>query len=288
MDIDRFKYFITIVEAGSLTKASKILGISHSGLSKAVSTLESETKTVLFRPQGRGLEITAEGKWLYQKALEVLALTDVIGRGQQPELQLLRIGLSEVIAVSCSGLLSAEFEESIAFHQVEVGELEGKIISNEIDFGVAFVPSPKPELEYLALGEIRFNAFVREDLLKKGPSVDIPFVVPASEYPFNPAGYKNRDGWPKDIKRLSRFFVSSFAIALDLVRKGQCAVYMPDFLAKQENANTPAGRHIKVISEFSQARSKRKVYLVKRQSQPESKEMKKVSRILRQVCCSKA
>ena len=140
MDTDRFKYFITIVEAGSLTKASEILGISHSGLSKAVSTLESETKTALFRPQGRGLEITTEGKWLYQKALEVLALTDVISRGKQSERQLLRVGLSEAIAVSCSGLLSAEFEEPMAIYQVEVGELEGKIISNEIDFGVAFVP----------------------------------------------------------------------------------------------------------------------------------------------------
>lgn len=68
MDTNKLKYFVAVAETGSLTKASKILGISHSGLSKAVSALETEAKLKLFRPQGRGLEITLEGKWFYLEA----------------------------------------------------------------------------------------------------------------------------------------------------------------------------------------------------------------------------
>ena len=74
METHRLRYFCAIAETGSLTKASEILGISHSGLSKAVSVLEMETHLKLFRPLGRGLEITSDGKWLYQKAQQILKI----------------------------------------------------------------------------------------------------------------------------------------------------------------------------------------------------------------------
>ena len=78
MDTHRLRYFCTIAETGSLTKASEILGISHSGLSKAITALEDETNLQLFRPQGRGLEITKDGKWFYQKAQEILKIENEI------------------------------------------------------------------------------------------------------------------------------------------------------------------------------------------------------------------
>lgn len=281
MDTDKLRYFSAVAESGSLTRAAQILGISHSGLSKAISALEEETQVALFRPLGRGLEITQEGKWLYTKAQEILKIADEIRRGKKVEKSVVRIGLSEVLAITCAGALAEEFAEPIALSVTDVGELEGKIVSGELDFGLAFVPSPRAELEYLEVGEVRMNSYAREDLAKRFEASEIPFVVPSTEAPFNPLGYRIRDGWPKDIARNPFFSASCFAIAIDLLRAGKAAAYMPDFIAAQEEKIVKVKAHAK-------AETKRKLFLVKPQAAEESREMKKAAKVLRKICCGRA
>lgn len=284
METERLKYFVVIAETGSLTKASQILGISHSGLSKAVSSLEDETKLKLFRPQGRGLEITDEGKWFYLKAIEILKITHEVLQGRKKTNHVVRMGLSELFAVTCASLISQELQTPISFVETDIGDIETKLLANEVDFGIAFIPTPKQELEYLEIGSIHFGVYARRDL-ELTDVKDLPFTVPISEYPTNPMGYKNRDGWPIDLPRQSKFFVSGFSIALDLLRSGQTALYMPDFVVALENQRINKEQHkIVKIQEYKKAETKRKVYLVKRQSAEETKEIKKVSKVLRQIC----
>lgn len=284
METDRLKYFTIIAETGSLTKAAAILGISHSGLSKAISALEVETKIKLFRPQGRGLEITPEGKRFYLKAQEILKILNEISTGQGHTKLPIRIGLSGVIAMTCAGLIAKELSGPISLAEIDIGEVEGKIISGDLDFGISFIPVPKPELEYLELGTVTLNSYVREDLLKSGPVEELPYAIPITDYPLNPLGYKNRDGWPTDVRRRPRFAVNSFSIALDLLRAGQSAIYMPDFAAKLENAKGGAHKFV-MVKEHKAAQTKRKVYLVKRHTDEETKEMKKLAAFVRRTCC---
>jgi DNA-binding transcriptional LysR family regulator len=286
METYRLKYFCTIAETGSLTKASEILGISHSGLSKAISVLEEETKLQLFRPQGRGLEITPEGKWLYQKALEILKIENEISNGTKTETSSLRIGLTEVIAITCAGLLAREFSEALMILETDVGELESKILGGELDFGYIFSPAPKPGLEYLEIGDVKFNSFARADFLKGRPPEEYFFTVPATNMPFNPLGYKIRDGWPQEIPRVPKFAASSFSIALDLLRKGESIVYMPNFVATLENEGLAEKSSLVKVPHHQNAESRRKLFLVKPKTADESKEMKKISKVLRKICCS--
>jgi DNA-binding transcriptional LysR family regulator len=288
MDTDKLRYFSTVAETGSLTKASQLLGISHSGLSKALSALEVEVKIKLFRPQGRGLEITSEGRWFYQKAQEILKIADEVLKGTKEKRSLVRIGLSGVIVMTCSGSLAEEVGTPLMLHEIDVGEVEGKIIGDELDFGIAFIPSPKPELEYLEIGEVRFNSHVRDDLMKRLTADSLPYAVPVSDFPFNPLGYRNRDGWPNDVPRTAYFSVSGFAIALDLLRAGQAAIYMPDFVASLENSQSPNRPKIVPVKEHKAAQTRRKLFLVKRQAAEESTEMKKVAKVVRRICCAKS
>lgn len=287
MDTDKLRYFVMIAETGSLTKAAQIIGISHSGLSKAISALEAESNVKLFRPLGRGLEITPEGKWFYQKAQEILKIADEIYQAKELERLPVRIGISGAIVITCAGHLAEELKQPMQLVEIDVGEVEAKIIGGEIDFGIAFIPSPKPELEYLEIGEVRFGSYARADFLKTNDSANLPFVVPASDYAFNPLGYKNRDGWPKDIPRNPRFAVSGFAVALDLLRAGQAGVYMPEFVAQLENDRS-GSEMIVAVPEHKKAQTLRKLFLVKRQIVEESAEMKKVAKVMRRICCVKA
>ena len=286
MDTDRLRYFVTVVEAGSLTKASLALNISHSGLSKAISTLQSEIQTVLFRPAGRGLEITEEGKWFYQKALAILSIADEINRGPTVNHVAIRIGLSSLIATTCAGRMAEALRQPLVLHEIDVGELEGKILSDELDFGIAFVPTPVPELDYLKLGEVAFSSFARSDLVQKFNGEPLPYIVPISDLPTHPAGYRSRDGWPKEVTRRPHYWVRELSIALDLLKSGHGAAYMPDFIAKIENRD--GARRIVRVAEHSQARTKRALFLVKRQTKLESKEMKQVSNVLRKICCARS
>ena len=285
METSRLKYFCTIAETGSLTKAAEILGVSHSGLSKAVTVLQNETGLQLFRPQGRGLEITDQGKWFYKKALDILKIENEITVGVNVQLQQVRIGLSEVIAVTCAGALAAEINEPMTIIETDVGEAETLILDGELDFGFTFTPSPRIEIDYLDLGSVKFNAYAQADYLKNKSILDVAYTVPATIVAFNPQGYKIRDGWPQDLPRTKKFQVSGFNVALNLLRTGQSAVYMPDYVALLENELRTEKLQIIKVPFHQEAQSKRKLFLVKNKTNDESKEMKKVTKILRRICC---
>jgi DNA-binding transcriptional LysR family regulator len=187
--------------------------------------------------------------------------------------------------MTCAGPIGAELNLPLEMSEVDVGEVEAKIIGGELDFGIAFIPSPRPELEYLPLGSVVFNSFAREDLIQKSPTSEIPYAVPTSDFPSNPLGYKNRDGWPKDTPRRPFYSVSNFAVALSLLREGQAAVYMPEYVAAQENAYSAGALKIAKIKDHAKAETRRQLFLVKSLSSIESREMKKVSKVIRKHCC---
>jgi len=78
MDWDKLKIFHTVAEASSFTKASTVLNLSQSAISRQIQSLEYELKIKLFERHARGLVLTDNGKYLFQTAHEVIAkLKDV-------------------------------------------------------------------------------------------------------------------------------------------------------------------------------------------------------------------
>lgn len=64
MAADIYEIFLTVAEAKSYSRASDRLHITPSGISQAVSRLESELGVVLFHRSARGVTLTAEGERL--------------------------------------------------------------------------------------------------------------------------------------------------------------------------------------------------------------------------------
>ena len=78
MDWDKLKIFHTVAEASSFTKASTILNLSQSAISRQIQSLENELKIKLFERHARGLVMTSNGEYLYKTAHEVISkLKDV-------------------------------------------------------------------------------------------------------------------------------------------------------------------------------------------------------------------
>ena len=73
MDWDKLKIFHTVAEASSFTKASTILNLSQSAISRQIQSLETDLKIKLFERHARGLALTDNGKYLFQTAHEVIS-----------------------------------------------------------------------------------------------------------------------------------------------------------------------------------------------------------------------
>ena len=70
--------FHAVAEAGNFTKATYVLNLSQSAISRQIQSLEQELKTQLFERHARGLSLTENGEYLFKTAHEVISkLKDV-------------------------------------------------------------------------------------------------------------------------------------------------------------------------------------------------------------------
>lgn len=72
MNLRRLKYFVKIVDIGSLTQAAEVLHIAQPALSQQVATLEGELDQQLLIRSRRGVTPTPAGKILYIHAQTIL------------------------------------------------------------------------------------------------------------------------------------------------------------------------------------------------------------------------
>lgn len=72
MNFRRLKYFVKIVDIGSLTQAAEVLHIAQPALSQQVATLEGELNQQLLIRTKRGVTPTDAGKILYTHARAIL------------------------------------------------------------------------------------------------------------------------------------------------------------------------------------------------------------------------
>lgn len=288
METDRLRYFCTIVDAGSLTKAAEVLGISHSGLSKAMSVLQDELGFKILAPKGRGLELTEKGKELYEQSRKIVEMVHSLKREPLSLTAVPRIALPESLALAAAQALTAEMQDGVTIDDLDSGEIEARIIDRRIDFGFTFVPFPDKNLEHLKITTVGLASFAHARAFRSVDPESIPYVVPSSELKENPLSLKIRDGWNSILNRQTPFRANSLSIALKMVQAGQCAIYVPKFVVNQFNLYVAKNYQMTELdlpsARKNKERSQRSIFLVKRASDDESKPMKRVVKVIRQIC----
>src|SRR5580658_5318914 len=122
MELRHLRYFLTVAELLSFTKASAQLRIAQPALSRRIQDLEDEIGVDLLKRSPRGVTLTAEGKLFLEKTRHLLKLADesveqvrALARGQFGELH---IGYSPSPTVELLPPALAAFQK--AFPQVNV------------------------------------------------------------------------------------------------------------------------------------------------------------------------
>lgn len=74
MELRNLRYFLTVAEASSISKAAKILNITQPTLSRQLKELEIELGTELFKRESKGIKLTEDGIFLKNRSEEIISL----------------------------------------------------------------------------------------------------------------------------------------------------------------------------------------------------------------------
>lgn len=147
MQLRQLIYFLTVADEGSFNKAAEKLFATQPNLSKAISNLESELKVKIFCRTNHGVELTEDGKKLYQYARTIMTQVELIeGLAMEEVPRILSVASYPILTISrlMSEFYNRHRSEPILFklseerayrviEMVENGEADiGFIMNNQV------------------------------------------------------------------------------------------------------------------------------------------------------------
>jgi LysR family nitrogen assimilation transcriptional regulator len=161
MNIRRLRYFLKIIDVGSLTGAAEVLHIAQPALSQQLSTLEAEFRQRLVIRSKQGVTPTTAGLVLYRHAQTILrqleqARSDVSSAGEHLS-GAVSVGLAPGTAASALALpllqsVRTRYPEIVLYINENFGTTLSELIMNgRMDMAVLYGFKTVPELDYVPL-----------------------------------------------------------------------------------------------------------------------------------------
>lgn len=145
MELRQLRYFVQVVESGSLTQAAAVLNVVTSALSQQITRLESELSTRLLQRGPSGVRPTDAGVAFWRQAQLALRHADEAGRAAQTARLAghVSVGLATTTAsVLGLPLIKARSQRypDVRLHMVEglSGHLAGMLNARQLDVAVMF------------------------------------------------------------------------------------------------------------------------------------------------------
>ncbi|WP_430471205.1 LysR substrate-binding domain-containing protein [Thalassospira lucentensis] len=200
MDIRQLRYFVKIVETGSLSKASKQLFVAQPALSQQISKLEEYVGRPLLIRSSKGVKPNQNGQALYHHARLVLRQFDQaisIAKAENETVQgMVSIGLPATTVAALGLDLIKRLRErypGILINVVEAmsGHIDQLIHQNQLDLAVLFNDEHDDELVIEPLMVEELFLFLSEDSKLLPPDqttvtvaevAALPLIVPTSSH----------------------------------------------------------------------------------------------------------
>jgi LysR family transcriptional regulator, nitrogen assimilation regulatory protein len=152
MDLRQLRYFVAIVQAGSLSRAADQLNVAQSAVSHHLASLESELDRQLVMRGPRGIDLTDAGKVLYRHAEAILRQVECAKQDAMsvPNLPSGRVSIG--FPIDWAGVLGYTlFARMRSNHpQIVLHIIDGKsallreqLINGRLDLAVLFADQPE-------------------------------------------------------------------------------------------------------------------------------------------------
>src|SRR4051812_7234899 len=146
MDITQLYYFIVAAEQEHMTKASEILSLSQSALSRSITSLENELGVPLFDRKNRKILLNRYGKAFLEDAKKIVEQFEVskenLSQLVNPDIGDISISFVHSLGLSYIPSLLKEFQHANPGHTLTLDEnnatiIVKKLLINETDLGFA-------------------------------------------------------------------------------------------------------------------------------------------------------
>jgi LysR family nitrogen assimilation transcriptional regulator len=147
MDIRQLRYFVGIVQAGSLSRAADQLHVAQSAVSHHLASLESELDRQLLTRGPKGIILTDAGAVLYQHSEAILRYVESAKQAAMGVLNVPSGGVSIGVPVTLAAILSYELFMRVrnAYPQIVLHVTEGdssllreREVNGRLDMAVLF------------------------------------------------------------------------------------------------------------------------------------------------------
>ncbi|MBA8863187.1 LysR family nitrogen assimilation transcriptional regulator [Pantoea agglomerans] len=252
MNLRRLKYFVKIVDIGSLTQAAEVLHIAQPALSQQVATLENELDQQLLIRTKRGVTPTEAGKILYGHARTILrqceqAQTAVINAGQVLSGQV-SIGLAPGTAASSLTMpllqtVRDQFPEVLVYlHENSGSVLNEKVMNGQLDMAVLYDRAPTAGITSMPL--MKEDLFLVGATDYPGANVDLADVAQMSLFlPRDYSAVRKRVDEAFSLRRLSARIIGeieSISTLTSAISSGMGVTVLPESAARSLVGSTDA------------------------------------------------
>lgn len=249
MKTSKYIIFTKIIETGSLTAAADALGLTQSGVSHAVNSLEEELGTKLLIRNRNGIKLTGDGSVLFPLVKAVADAREELNR-KALEIKCLdagkiRLGAFTSVAVNwLPGILKSfnDLFPNIEFELIngDYHDISQGLISENIDIGFVTLPLDIPNCECIPLVEDRILAVLPKNHRLKDAGYfpmsalkDEPFISLLEKSDHDARRALDSAGVKPNIKYTTK---DDYAI-IAMVEQGLGISLMPELLLKGNDDN---------------------------------------------------
>lgn len=165
--------FLAVLDQGSLSGATRVLGSSQPTVGRHIAELESQMGVVLFERTGRGLVPTATALQLSEAARSMeagaLQLARTLTGAQNQSTGTVRITASVPVAVQLMPSLLTRMRQALPDIQIELvsSNQVSNLLRREADIAVRMVRPEQASLVVRKIGEVGLGAYAHRSYLAR-------------------------------------------------------------------------------------------------------------------------
>jgi len=194
VQLRHLRYFVSIVEAGSFSRAAATIRVAQPALSQQLAELEREIGVALLVRGARGVRPTAAGDVLYREAVAILGRVGQlrgIVRSSGGEVEgVVNLGITSLLAASLSGPFIAACRAALPKVALRLAtgdslQLRSRVEARTLDIGLVFEDDPAPGFARRPLFRQCLYLIRRGPLASNGPAslsvrdlASVPLVLP--------------------------------------------------------------------------------------------------------------
>ena len=160
MNLRQLKYFVTVVEAGNMTRAAEQLHVAQTALGMQIRQMEEDLGVALLVRHSRGVEPTKAGNLLHSRALAILKLVDEtrkdVAACERENSETIRLGITPALMLVIGPEIALSVREQLPQVFLSIAEamshvLVDTLLRGEVDFIVCYDVPDSPKISRIAL-----------------------------------------------------------------------------------------------------------------------------------------